>query len=184
MLFVQKNQEVHARLQREDLSLHDAGGQRAHAFDALKDFLAWARDTGLRVILFINPYHADYLLLIEQAGKWPLLEGWKRELVHVAERHQVPLWDFNVLEPRTSEPPPAAGDRKTILQWFWEPAHYRKELGDVMLATMLDRPCQTVTNTVPFGGRISRPMVDAYLEGLRSTLVDQTHARNTPERVR
>ena len=83
-----------------DLSLRDAGGgHRAHTFDALEEFLIRARDAGLRVILFINPYHADYLLLIEQTGKWPLLEGWQRELVHVAERHQVPLWDFNVLAP-------------------------------------------------------------------------------------
>ena len=178
VLFAQKNQEVRARLQREDLSLQDAGGKRAHAFDALEEFLVWARDADLRVILFINPYHADYLLLIEQTGKWPLLEKWKRELVHVADRYQVPLWDFNVLEPRTSELPPAAGDRNTILQWFWEPAHYRKELGDVMLATMLDRPCAPLDDASRMGLKLSGNLVDAHLKGLRLVLLN--HPRSRP----
>jgi hypothetical protein len=180
VLFVQKNQEVRARLQREDLSLHDAGGQRAHAFDALEEFLLWARDTGLQVILFINPYHVDYMLLIEHTGKWSLLEDWKRELTLISDRHSVALWDFNFIGELTSEPPPRADDRHTQLRWFWEPAHYRKELGELMLAAMLGRSCRPIADSAPalFGSKITGGSLTAHLQEIRSSLME--HSQNAP----
>ena len=41
----------------------------------------------------------------------------------------------------TEESVPAAGVRSGPLRWFWEPSHYRSELGDLMLDTMLAGTC-------------------------------------------
>jgi hypothetical protein len=92
-------------------------------------------------VLFINPYHSDYLIQIEMAGKWFLLEGWKRQLANLAEEYAVPLWDFNAFDQYSTETPPPLNEKHDELRWFWEPAHYRHELGDLMLASMLDRQC-------------------------------------------
>ena len=64
ILFHQKNQEVSRRLRNNNLGLFDASGQWSVPFEALKQFLNWAKDKRLHVILFINPYHSDYLVLI------------------------------------------------------------------------------------------------------------------------
>jgi hypothetical protein len=41
--------------------------------------------------------------------------------------------------------------RSGPLQWFWEPAHYRQELGDLMVDAMLSDTCAT---EIAFGRRV------------------------------
>ena len=36
-------------------------------------------------------------------------------------------------DPYTTETVPPAGDKTTRLRWFWEPTHFQRALGDVML---------------------------------------------------
>ena len=52
------------------------------------------------------------------------------------------LWDFSGDSPYIHEPLPEAHARGQSLQWFWEPAHYTKALGNVMLPVMLPANCQ------------------------------------------
>lgn len=157
VLFEQKNDELRARLQNPALSLRDGAGNLSGAFHALEGFLAWADKRGAAVVLFMNPYHADYLRIIQKAGLWPALEDWKREIARIAADNAVPVLDFQSLNPYAMEAPPAAGDMRTILHWLWEPAHYRSELGEVMLALMLSRDCATAlpASNPPFGTRLT-----------------------------
>lgn len=168
VLFTQKNAELRKRLQPPNLGVLDVNGQPAKPFLALQRMLQWARSRGIEVILFINPYHSDYLVQIEASGKWPLLEEWKRQLAGVAAEYAVPLWDFNTLDQYSTEAPPARNDRRTILRWFWEPAHYRQELGDMMLASMLARPCSAPSSG--FGERVTQASLAPHLDKLKTDL--------------
>lgn len=169
VLFMQKNAEVGRRLRPANLDVLAAGGQASKPFLALRHMLEWASGRGIEVVLFINPYHADYLVQIEASGKWTLLEAWKRQLAGLAAEYGVPLWDFNTLDQYSTETPPARNDRKTTLRWFWEPAHYRQELGDRMLAGMFGRPC--VAEADPqFGARITPASLAPHQARLRSGL--------------
>lgn len=171
VLFRQKNQEVRKRLQQKNLGVLDSHGQRTMPLEALRRFLEWAHARGIDVVLFINPYHSDYLIQIEMAGKWSLFEGWKRQLSITAEEYSVPLWDFNAFDRYSTESPPASTDKHSILQWFWEPAHYRHELGDLMLSSMLDRQCGQGRLPDKFGAKVTETSLPSHLAKLRSDML-------------
>jgi hypothetical protein len=114
----------------------------------LADFarlLQLAREQRIDLRLFISPVHAWQLLTIEEAGLWPLFEEWKRGLVAALEedRRAHPdeppcvLWDFSGFNPVTTEALPAPGDRSTLMRYYWESSHYRKEAGDLVLSRVL-----------------------------------------------
>lgn len=170
VLFSQKNLEMRRRLQPNDLGVLDVHGQRTMPLEALRRFLAWAKFRGIDVVLFINPYHSDYLVQIEKSGKWPQLEEWKRQLTIAAEEYAVPLWDFNAFDQYSTENPPAPNDKHSELHWFWEPAHYRHELGDLMVASMLGRPCGIGAKPPQFGVRINQKNLQRHLDELRSDM--------------
>lgn len=116
-----------------------------NTFETFKDVIRFARQTGIDLRLFIDPVHAHMLLALRYAGLWPLYEEWKRRLVQIlAEESResgkpaFPLWDFSGFNAVTTETVPPAGDLKTAVKWFWEPAHYKKETGDLILDKVLD----------------------------------------------
>lgn len=164
VLFAQKNQSIQTMFSKR-LTLEKFSGDPASPFDALHDLIDWSRKQNIRLILFINPYHADYLKAIYTAGHWHLLEIWKRRLGDIAEQEGIEIWDFNTLDEYSTEAPPLAGNRVSILKWFWEPAHYRVELGELMLASMLKRPCVS-PETAGFGFRIDAKSITGHLTGL------------------
>ena len=168
VLFTQKNAEVGKRLRQDDLGVLDANGGQALPLLALRHLLQWAKSRDIEVVLFINPYHSDYLVQIETSGKWKVFEQWKRQLTAAADEYAVPLWDFNAFDRYSTETPPPPDDRQGVLQWYWEPAHYRAELGDLMLEAMLGRSCGKGSNLPPFGARISAVTLQRHLDALRS----------------
>ena len=73
------------------------------------------------------------------------MEAWKRELVkilaHDAEVHPestpIPLWDFSGYNLYTTERVPAQNDLTSEMRWYRDPGHFKKELGDLLLARVL-----------------------------------------------
>lgn len=167
VLFTQKNQELWRILRRSNLGVLEANGQRTVPLEALRRFLDWADARNVEVVLFINPYHSEYLIQIELAGRWSQFETWKRQLAIQAREYAVPLWDFNTIDAYSTESAPARHDKSIALQWFWEPAHYRKELGDLMLASMLDRPCGNGAVPGSFGAKITDQSLEPHLDTFR-----------------
>jgi hypothetical protein len=182
VLFAQKNREVVQNFSRPGRGIYQGSTAWSWPFETLDRFLARAKGRGMDVILFINPYHADFLTTIAITSRWTLLDQWKRTLVSIADRHEISLWDFNAFDERTEEPPPIPSDRKKELRWFWEPAHYRREYGEQMLASMLGRDCVPKlageTQTVY---RLTPANVEGHLASLRRDL--QTYMTNHPETV-
>ena len=170
VLFMQKNAEVKKRLQQADLGVLDANGRQTLPLLALRHMLQWAKARDIEVVLFINPYHSDYLMQIETSGKWKVFEEWKRQLTAAADEYAVELWDFNAFDPYSTESPPQPNDRQNMLEWYWEPAHYRAELGDLMLRAMLGRSCGKDSNLPLFGVRINAVTLQHHLDGLRSDM--------------
>lgn len=109
--------------------------------DAVAAIVAFARARDIGLTLVIAPHHVDALELYWRAGLWPRVEQLKTELTAlVAAQHgAVTLWDFLDYSSFNAEPVPAAGDRRTPTSWFWEPTHFKKQLGDVMIQRMFGR---------------------------------------------
>jgi hypothetical protein len=77
----------------------------------------------------------------EDAGLWPLFEQWKEDVATISDEARqngglVALWDFGCPDSLTAEAVPAQGDGKSTMQWYWEGGHFKKELGDLVLARL------------------------------------------------
>jgi hypothetical protein len=165
VLFAQKNAEMDARLMDKDWEIVDEKCQSSEDYRSVEEFLGQAKDRGIPVILFINPYHVDYLETVWRAGLWPLFEDWKRRLLRLAaDGGAEALWDFSLLNDYTTEAPPPPGDRQATLHWFWEPAHYKAELGELMLREMLGPPAEA---QAPVGVLLRSGTVDGHLDAQR-----------------
>ena len=169
VLFQQKNSEISRMFSREGLNLYHEETRWSLEFESVRRLLQFARGQGVTVTLFINPYHADYLLTLEHAGRWPQFEAWKRELASLANEFSVELWDFSGINHLSTEQAPAPGDKQTILKWFWEPAHYRREYGDLLLGRMLRAHCDGDT-IGPIGTLITHGNIDAHLGRSRTDM--------------
>ena len=141
-LFRQRDQENALTYLHGPKSVFQAAGRPAPGFDAVDSIIALARARGITLRFVIYPYHAHTLMLFHLTGLWPAYEDWKRELVRRVDAAQgtmdVELWDFTGFSPYTSESVPPPGDTGTELRWYWEAGHFKKSLGDLLLANMLD----------------------------------------------
>ncbi len=118
---------------------------RLDTFDIFRQMIRFARRADIDLRLFIDPLHGRLLLALQDAGLLPLYQEWKRRLVEIlaeesreSVKHSVPLWDFSGFNKVTTEPVPPSGDLKTAVKWFWEPAHYKRETGNLILDRVLD----------------------------------------------
>ena len=137
MLFAQKNAELRERLANPKLGLLATSQHSSESFEALKGFLGWAKQHGIAVTVFINPYHADYHRIIAESDLGETYAQWTKMVAGIATAAGVPFWDFNAQGFELGETPPGPGVRGEHIRWFWEPAHYTAELGEVMLGKMV-----------------------------------------------
>lgn len=74
VLFNQKNPEIVSSLSRSKLGIFQGGTRWSTSFESLRRLLRSARSADVQMILFINPYHADYLTAIDSTGRWDEFE--------------------------------------------------------------------------------------------------------------
>lgn len=165
VLFRQKLAELQARFAPDGMGIHDTDDRWSLELEGVKRAIEAAAERDISLTLLINPYHVSYLETIRETGYWDAFEDFKRSLNGVVQRHgegKVALWDFALYSPYTVTPIPGPMDGD-ILRWFWEPAHYRAELGDVMLAQMFGRDCpETDRDRMP-GVRLDRVDIEVHL---------------------
>jgi len=137
-LYQQKIAELQQRLQRPGLRWDLAG----HEFLALETFLQLVQREGIAVTLFINPYQYQYLDLIEQHGLQTSFVSWKQAIQQVAGRFHLPLYDFAIRSEPVSTPVSLVSKQLQDNRYFWEPAHYRRAFGELMLNVWQQQRCQ------------------------------------------
>jgi len=146
-----------------------------------REMLDFARRSGIDVKFFINPIHARMLIARREAGIWPQYEEWKRGLVRTLEAESrtsgaspFQLWDFSGINSVTTEHIPKLGEL-TEMQWWWEPSHYRKGAGDLMLDRMLDYRAPSRTVPDDFGLSLTPDNIESWIvktrDGLRSYML-------------
>jgi hypothetical protein len=145
-LFQQKLESLATSYARPRLLFAAGESANAQLLD-IADFLDLARDMAVQVDLFIGPSHRLYWELLEGEGLLPDYARWRDAVIRIArtraQSQAVSLWDFARVSPYIDEPVPPAGVRSGPLQWFWEPVHYRSELGDLVLDTILGDVCRS-----------------------------------------
>ncbi|WP_428485654.1 hypothetical protein [Rhodopila sp.] len=103
------------------------------------DMMALAQTHDVKLTLVITPHHADALELYWRNGLWPRVEQLKTELAALAasKGRNVVLWDFMDYSRFSTEAVPPQGDRRTPMRWFWEPTHFKKQLGRIMIGRVI-----------------------------------------------
>lgn len=110
-------------------------------FDALAGIVHFCAERGIRLCIFTNPLHAETL-------DYALADGhtyrqWMTALLACVETNSTgaatppEVWDFCGFNPVTTEPFPEPGETESRMRYYWEISHFRKEVGDMMLAAML-----------------------------------------------
>lgn len=138
----QENTRTYLRKAKGSLSLAD--------LTHLKAILDLAAESGADLNLIIYPYHAQILALFEETGLANAFEEWKiavtREVSAARQRHpdaQIALFDFSGYGSYNCERIPDKGDHVTSTRWYWEAGHFKKQLGDILLESILSRSSLT-----------------------------------------
>jgi hypothetical protein len=180
-MFRQRDQENARAYVSGPKSVFQTGKRPAAAFDAVDNIIARARARGIALRLVLYPYHVHTLMLFQLTGLWPAYEDWKRELVGRVDAARgtmdVELWDFAGFSPHTDEQVPRPGDTRTELQWYWEAGHFKKSLGDLLLANMFDKR----NNHEQWGRQLTGRNLDELLRQQREARDD--YVRTHPDDV-
>ncbi|NOQ63556.1 MAG: hypothetical protein GQ582_03490 [Methyloprofundus sp.] len=165
ILFEQKQKELKKRFEKTGLNIYDAD-KWSTELEGIKRVLQLSADKNIHLTLFINPYHYTYLEEIRTSGYWGEFESFKRRLTAVVEEYsngKVDLWDFSLYSKYTLSPVPQKHSKTTQLGWFWEPAHYKSGLGELMLADMLAGADCTTNQSAAVGIKLNKNNIEAHL---------------------
>lgn len=141
-LFSQKN-EMYMKEYKDSPAPDFIHPLRYASFRYLKDIMDICVAHKIRLLMFIHPYHADFLDMLHKDGLWRSFMAWKRALVRVTQAWMPAgsddprLFDFSGYNAFTTEPVPPSGDLHAAMRWYWESGHYKSALGEKMLARML-----------------------------------------------
>ncbi len=172
-LFRQRAEENAKNHGRKPRNLFLSGTGTSPHFDAVRSVVRWARDSDVELTMVIYPYHVQLLLLIRELGLWPLYEEWKKEMTQIvdteasASNHRIELIDFGVVSAYSVEAIPPKGDKTSATRWYWEAGHFKKELGDLILAQCLG---QKASSSPFFGVPLSRRNIADHLATQSSAL--------------
>ena len=112
------------------------------AFKALDSIIHYCYRNNIKIILMIPPSHAFQYELWDMVNLWSEFERWKQSLVEKIGKLEanlkisVPLWDYSYYNGLTTEVVPPPYD-KTVMKFYWEPIHFKKNLGDIILNEIL-----------------------------------------------
>lgn len=136
------------------------------------ELLDYCYQRGIDLRIVISPNHLRHFLILREMGLWTEFEAWQRQLLMINESRAIkhgrvpfPLWDFSAAGPYTTEVlPPGAGIGEE-LSYQWEISHYKKELGDQLLARVYgpDNGSGAPSGS-GFGVRLTRVDVPNYQE--------------------
>lgn len=165
-LFAQKN-EAYLKEYRHSPAPDFDHPLRYASFRYLKDIMDICEAHKIRLLMFIHPYHADFLDILHKDGLWPSFMAWKQALVRVTEIREpagsadLRLFDFSGYNAFTTEAVPPPGDVSAAMRWYWESGHYKAALGDRILARLL-------RGARGFGAALSGTTIDAAQRGHRA----------------
>lgn len=169
-LFRQRAEENVKNHGRRPANLFAQGTRSSNEFERLRQMVRWSiqHDCDLRLVIY--PYHAQLLLIVDELGLWPLFDEWKRQVVRIIneetasnpERSKVTLLDFSGFSTFSQEPIPEKGDRKSIVKWYWEAGHFKKELGDLVIARSFKQ--ENADSLQDFGVSLTAQNLEAHLQ--------------------
>lgn len=156
--------------------------------DLFRQLVEDCREKNIKLSLFISPIHARQIEAMRVLNIFPEFQQWKRDLVKIlaedaaanANKQPIFLWDFSGYNSITTEKIPPAGSKQEM-KWYWESSHYKKELGDIVLDTMLNYPKKNQNAPSDFGVILNSSNIESHLKRIRAE--QALYKQNFPEEV-
>jgi hypothetical protein len=129
-------------------------------FDDFEDILKTCAANSIDVKIYISPAHANLDGEgILAAGKWNMMENWKRKVVMLADRYNAPIWDFSGYNSITTELV------RTPMSYYWDSSHFTEVVGNFILERIF-----TEGGNVPhdFGVRLYNENVESHMAAIRN----------------
>ena len=107
----------------------------------LFEILEKLRSAGVDVYIVFYPFHSSYYSLLQEMGRFEHYAGLKSEIctevsaLDWSPDHVIEVWDFGYANRYTNEVVP--DNRDEIMEWYWDPGHFRSSLGDVVIGNIL-----------------------------------------------
>jgi hypothetical protein len=145
-LFAEKLADYAAQLRAAPEPVLDAA--HSEPLRILAALIRLAEAHRIALVLFVPPYHASYLDLLHQSGRWETFLAFKRALAALvpgagaapldpaALAGQTRLIDFSADYPTLHEPVPPRGDTTTPMRFYWESGHFKPALGEAIIARL------------------------------------------------
>lgn len=153
------------------------------SFDCYRKILQLAYQNNIQLHIAIAPFHVSYWEDYVNNGTWPKIELWKRQLVVINEEEALragspllPLWDFSVYCEFTEEVVPPVNDAETMMRWYWDNGHYKKELADIMLDRIFGYANSVGALYNDFGVLLTSKNIDEHLRNIR---INRQHYRDS-----
>lgn len=136
-LYRQKEAELDSRLSSQQLIFTEQSGYVTE----LDQFIRLLKQHNIDIYLIINPYQQPYLDKLFQYQLGDHFSNWKHQMKQLAASHSLSLFDFAIPSPLVTEV--VSPDSRNVKDspYFWEPAHYRKAFGALILNTLLTGEC-------------------------------------------
>jgi hypothetical protein len=145
----------------------------------LDNILELCQKRHIKLIIVIDPAHADELEITYLSGKWEALEAWKRNLTNLVARFwngndSAELWDFYEYDRYSTE---SLWSNPSHLRWFLNPSHYTQVLGDKVIGRVfgVDNP--------GFGAKLTPGNIETRLLDVRRQRLTY-HARQPHDKER
>ena len=136
-------------------------------FKDFDEFLRICVSRGIDLKIYISPAHANLDGEgILASGNWDSMESWKKKIVAIAGRYEIPIWDFSGYNSITTEPV------RTPMKYYWDSSHFTEVVGDLMLKRMFGKGALVPKD---FGFRLTENNIDRHLAHIRKARQSYAH---------
>ncbi|MBD9355705.1 hypothetical protein [Methylomonas albis] len=156
--------------QFKEMRQNSTGFQKS--LDEFRLLLREAHTQNVELKLIIHPAHAWQWQTLLLSDLWSRFETMKYQMVEInaqeaswANQQPYPIWDFSGSYGPSLEPVPTK--QGELMHWFWEPAHYKQVLGDLILDRVLGEKPPTDAAFADFGARLDNGGLEIHLTKLR-----------------
>lgn len=133
-------------------------------FDDFEEILKICKQRNIDIKLYISPAHAHLDGEgIAAAGKWEMMEDWKRKVVALSDEYATPIWDFSGYNSITTELV------KTPMKYYWDSSHFTEVVSDLILKRMLGAKEDTQEVPADFGIRLTGKNIEFNLTAIRQS---------------
>tara|TARA_B100001013_G_scaffold162203_1_gene96996 strand:+ start:222 stop:1406 length:1185 start_codon:yes stop_codon:yes gene_type:complete len=137
------------------------------AFEWIIDF---SIENNIDLSIGISPIHARLLEVLYVKGHQEEFENWKRNLIQILElkkgrnlQNKVNIYDFSGFNTYTSEAIPNKENKEDIqtnMEWYLEPSHYKKSLGNKIIERLLTEEDNSKNS---FGIKLNKDNIEEHL---------------------